>query len=128
MRISIPEARDRPGVTVVDVNLKFIWDLISQIRIGEKGLAYVVDEKGFLIAHPDISLVLKKVDMSSLPQVKHALADQGRAGPIGKCRRRGTRGSGVFYAMRPHGGEPQGAVGQSISTADWKVFVEQPTT
>src|SRR5437762_9395775 len=31
MTISIPEARDRPGVTVVDVNLKFIWDVVSRI-------------------------------------------------------------------------------------------------
>ena len=54
MAISIPEARDRPGVTVVDVNLKFIWDVVSRIRIGQKGIAYVVDEKGFLVAHPDI--------------------------------------------------------------------------
>src|SRR6185436_10293223 len=74
MMISIPEARDRPGVTVVDVNLKFIWDVVSRIRIGQKGLAYVVDDKGFLVAHPDISLVLKKVDLSSLPQVRDALA------------------------------------------------------
>jgi len=74
MTISIPEARDRPGVTAVDVNLKFIWDVVSRIRIGQKGLAYVVDDKGFLVAHPDISLVLRKVNLSNLPQVKEALA------------------------------------------------------
>ena len=44
------------GVTVADVNLKFIWDVISQIKIGKAGHAYVVDSRGNLIAHPDISL------------------------------------------------------------------------
>src|SRR5689334_1451155 len=49
MAISIPESRDRPGVTVVEVNLKYILDVVSRIRIGQKGVAYVVDEKGFLV-------------------------------------------------------------------------------
>jgi signal transduction histidine kinase/HAMP domain-containing protein len=62
------------GVTVAEVNLKFIWDVISQIRIGKFGHAYVVDAEGHLIAHPDISLVLKKSDLSALPQIRAARA------------------------------------------------------
>src|SRR5688572_9503014 len=62
------------GVSTVDVNLKFIWEVIQRIRIGEAGLAYVVNKDGHLIAHPDISLVLQKTDFSTLPQVKSALA------------------------------------------------------
>ena len=31
------------GVTVADVNLKFVWDVVSRIKIGQNGLAYVVD-------------------------------------------------------------------------------------
>ena len=57
------------GVTAAEVNLKFVWDVVSQIKIGETGLAYVVDETGTLVAHPDISLVLKKSDLNTLPQV-----------------------------------------------------------
>ena len=34
------------GVSVADVNLKFIWDVVSQIRIGKAGHAYVVDGRG----------------------------------------------------------------------------------
>ena len=34
------------GVTVAEVNLKFIWDVVSQIRIGSTGRAYVVDGRG----------------------------------------------------------------------------------
>src|SRR5690242_6870788 len=43
------------GVTAAEVNLKFIWDVVSQIRIGKAGQAFVVDGQGVLIAHPDIS-------------------------------------------------------------------------
>src|SRR6266446_6385881 len=65
------------GVTVAEVNLKFIWDVVSQIKIGKAGHAYVIDSRGQLIAHPDISLVLKKSDFSTFPQVQAARAAPG---------------------------------------------------
>ena len=116
MAISIPEARDRPGVTVVDVNLKFIWDVVSRIRIGQKGIAYVVDEKGFLVAHPDISLVLRKVNLSELPQVKAALA----AGPEAEWRE--------VPEARDSGGEPVLSAYANVAQTNWRVFVEEPST
>ena len=60
------------GVSVAEINLKFIWDLVSQIKVGQKGRAYVIDSEGRLIAHPDISLVLRNVDFSDLAQVQAA--------------------------------------------------------
>src|SRR5205085_12645938 len=65
------------GVTVADINLKLIWDVISQIKIGQDGYAYVVDRQGRLVAHPDISLVLRGTDMSRLAQVEAALKPDG---------------------------------------------------
>jgi signal transduction histidine kinase len=116
MAISIPEARDRPGVTVVDVNLKFIWDVVSRIRIGQKGIAYVVDEKGYLVAHPDISLVLRKVNLSELPQVKAALA----AGPDAEWRE--------VPEARDSGGEPVLSAYARVPQTGWRVFVEEPSS
>ena len=60
------------GINMADVNLKFVWDVVSGIRVGDAGYAYVVDRSGHLIAHPDISLVLRKTDLSSLYQVEAA--------------------------------------------------------
>src|SRR5207237_10888243 len=62
------------GVSIAEVNLKLIWDVVSQIKVGEHGHAYVVGPEGRLIAHPDISLVLRNTDMSGLTQVRAALA------------------------------------------------------
>ena len=73
MAIAIPHGKGG-GVTAAEVNLKFILDVVSQIRIGKFGHAYVVDAGGQLIAHPDISLVLKKTDLSELPQIRAARA------------------------------------------------------
>jgi hypothetical protein len=46
------------GALVAEVNLKFIWDVVSRIQVGKSGYAYVVDSSGELIAHPHISAVV----------------------------------------------------------------------
>ena len=52
LTLAIAGAGRTAGVTVAEVNLKFIWDVISRIHVGKAGAAYVVDERGLLIAHP----------------------------------------------------------------------------
>ena len=104
------------GVTVADVNLKFIWDVISQIKIGRAGHAYVVDSKGNLIAHPDISLVLQKTNLSSLPQVRDRLAGPPRPGESREevAIARDLSGRQILTAHA------------AIVPLGWLVFVEQP--
>ncbi|HEY4472768.1 MAG TPA: cache domain-containing protein, partial [Stellaceae bacterium] len=76
--MTLAMARDgrNAGVTVAEINLKLIWDVITALKIGQGGYAYVVDQRGRLIAHPDISLVLRDTDLSKLPQVAGALNPQ----------------------------------------------------
>ena len=76
MTIAMAGVRPEFGVIVGQVNLTFIWDVVSQIRVGRHGQAYVVDHAARLIAHPDISLVLRKTDMSNLTQVQAARAEE----------------------------------------------------
>ena len=97
------------GVTAAEVNLKFVLDVVSRIKIGNAGLAYVVDADGLLVAHPDISLVLKKSDLSGLPQVA-TLRHPGQA----PMTARNLAGEEVFSASAP------------IETLHWTVFVETP--
>jgi signal transduction histidine kinase len=77
MTLAIAGTSRAAGVSVAEVNLKFIWDVVSQIKVGEHGKAFVVDADGRLIAHPDISLVLRNTDLSALAQVKDARAGGG---------------------------------------------------
>jgi signal transduction histidine kinase/CheY-like chemotaxis protein len=72
MTLAMAGARRESGVSVAEVNLTHIWDVVHQIRVGSTGRAYVVDARGRLIAHPEISLVLRNTDVSQLPQVKAA--------------------------------------------------------
>ena len=83
MTIALAGARRDGGVSVAQVNLKLIWDVVSKIKVGSNGRAYVVDGDGRLIAHPDISLVLRNTDMSHLAQV----AARDPALPATRCRR-----------------------------------------
>ncbi|WP_295142839.1 ATP-binding protein [uncultured Reyranella sp.] len=103
----------RGGVTVAEVNLKLIWDVISQIKVGRDGYAYVVDRLGRLVAHPDISLVLRGTDMKGLAQVAAALQD--REGAAAPADARNLTGVSVLSAHA------------SIPALGWIVFVELPT-
>jgi signal transduction histidine kinase/CheY-like chemotaxis protein len=112
MTLAVAGARRDAGVSIAEVNLKLIWDVISQIKVGANGRAYVVDAQGRLIAHPDISLVLRNIDMSQLPQVRAALA--GATQTLSEARDLEGREVLTAYAgVRPLG---------------WLVFVELPVS
>jgi signal transduction histidine kinase/HAMP domain-containing protein len=117
MTIAIAGSGKDAGVTVAAVNLKFIWDVVSQIKIGKAGHAYVVDAQGVLIAHPDISLVLQKTTFATLEQVKAALA----ALPAGPADRREQ----VTIARDLKNRSVMTAYA-TIAPLRWSVFVEQP--
>jgi signal transduction histidine kinase len=115
MAIAMRAGREGAGVTAVEVNLKFIWEVVQQIKVGKNGHAYVVDGRGRLIAHPDISLVLKKTDLSKLPQVKAAIAGGGAAEAEDEsAEARDLAGKRVLTAHA------------RIEPLEWTVFVEQP--
>ena len=112
MTIAIRSGGSSGPVTVADVNLKFIWDVVSRIKIGEKGKAYVVDGSGFLVADPDIGLVLRKTNLSELAHVKAAANMQTSDEPA--MLSRDLAGTQVLTSVA------------TIEPLDWKVFVEQP--
>src|SRR5215213_11924651 len=66
LTVAIAGNRPSVGVVVAEVNLKLIWDVISAIRVGGSGHAFVLDGPSRLIAHPDISLVLRGSDAATL--------------------------------------------------------------
>ena len=102
------------GVTVAEVNLKFILDDISRIHVGKAGVVYVVDERGLLIAHPDIGIVLRKTDLSRLPHVALALSKLRDPSIDVPAVSRDRLGREVLTASAP------------IGTLGWLVFVDVP--
>jgi len=119
MRIAVPSGEYAVEVTVAEVNLRAVWDVISRIRVGRAGYAYVVDSAGRLVAAPDATLVLERRDLSSLPQVRAAL-DEGAEAPAETSSRGPVRvGAGLA------GGEVLSAYAP-IGPFGWKIFTEQP--
>jgi GAF domain-containing protein/HAMP domain-containing protein len=111
MTLSLAGTRRDTGVSIAQVNLKLIWDVVSGIKVGEHGHAYVVDADGRLIAHPDISLVLRNTDMTKLAQVKSARAGSA-AGAVQEAD--DVTGHRVLTAYAP------------VNPLGWFVFVETP--
>src|SRR5580692_8085833 len=129
MTIAMAGVRPEFGVIVGQVNLTFIWDVVSQIKVGKHGQAYVVDEARRLIAHPDISQVLRKTDMSGLKQVQTARS--------GLSRMQAPRSGKLTYQPDQlfQGVDMQGVdiTGRSVLSAyaevtppGWLVFAELP--
>jgi signal transduction histidine kinase/CheY-like chemotaxis protein len=112
MTMAVRTGGERGGVTIAEVNLKFIWDVVSRIKVSEKGKAYVVDGSGHLVADPDIGQVLRKTDLSGLAHVKIAFA--GEALDEQAVLSRNAAGVEVSSAWA------------DIAPLGWKVFVEQP--
>src|SRR5690242_12316908 len=101
MTLALAGTRRDAGVSVAEVNLKLIWDVVSQIKVGEHGQAYVVDAQGRLIAHPDISLALRNTDMTRLSQVKAARAAVSSGGTEQVQEATDIRGRQVLTAYAP---------------------------
>src|SRR5258708_24073493 len=114
MTLSLAGTRKDAGVSIAEVNLKLIWDVVSQIKVGAHGHAYVVGAGGRLIAHPDISLVLRNTDMSKLVQVQAAQAGNAGAGSESLQGAKNIQGQEVLTASAP------------IGPLGWTMFVELP--
>ncbi len=115
MAIGIGHVGRNAGATIAEVNLKLVWDVVTAIRVGEAGYAFVTDLRGRLIAHPDMSLVLRDTDLSRLPQVAAAIAAPGQA----------TGGKGVIEGVGPDGRAELSAFA-AVPRLGWLVFVELP--
>jgi adenylate cyclase len=115
MTIAVAGSGADAGVTIAELNLKFIWEVVSRIRIGKAGYAYVVDPAGTLVAHPNISMVLRKTNLSSLPAVSSALANRANT----------LQGDSATITESLEGRQVLTAYA-IVNPLDWFVFVELP--
>ena len=112
MTIAVAGNRSAVGVAVAEINLKFIWEEISGIRVGRTGEAFVLDLPGRLVAHPDISLVLRADENATRPL--RALRDAVLlTGPGQAATGQDLAGKTVLAAMA------------QIPGVNWSVIVKQ---
>jgi hypothetical protein len=113
MTLAVAGTQPEFGVSVAEVNLKLISDLVRAVKVGNRGVGYIVDSEGRVIAHPDASLVQQ--DLSNLVHVQTARGTGVTASPDALPVTKDIHGGDVFVAH---------AV---IPTLDWLVVVELPT-
>jgi class 3 adenylate cyclase len=112
MTVAVAGNRSAVGVAVAEVNLKFIWEVISEIRVGRTGEAFVLDGPGRLVAHPDINLVLQADEAAQRPL--QALRTSILANPGQAATGQDIAGKTVLATMA------------QIPGVDWSVIVKQP--
>jgi adenylate cyclase len=113
MTVAVAGVRPSAGATIAEINLKLIWDVISAIHIGQTGMAFVLDRSGELVAHPDISLVLRGKNnpaVAPLRALQVAAAESG-GGIVGGVD---TEGRSVSAAVK------------RIEGPDWTAIVALP--
>jgi signal transduction histidine kinase len=102
------------GVLAAEVNVRYVWDVVQAIPVGESGYAYVVSATGQLVAHPDPLLVLQHKDLSDLPQVA-AVRGSGE-------------GATTYGVSKSFGGQWVLVSHARIPSVGWTVLVERPLT
>ena len=100
------------GVLVAENNLRFVWDLMSQVNVGGAGTAYVVDQNKNLIAHPNPSIVLRGENLSYRPIVNQVVSGRVVDGLSADDPYINFEGEKVF------------AVGLPVENLGWGVIVE----
>jgi bla regulator protein blaR1 len=111
MTMGMAGRRFDAGASVVELNLKPMWDIVQQTKVGDHGVAYVVNAEGRVIAHPDFGLAKSLRDVSSLAQLQEARTTPS-TGSVRMARDMNDQEVVVVYAPVPGPG--------------WLVFVELP--
>ena len=112
MTLGLAGTRSDVGVSVVELNLNLIWEIVHQTKVGNRGVAYVVDAGGRLIAHPDFGVRKSFRDLSTLAQVQEALTTTALTGSAHITRDMNDQKVVAAYAR--------------VAGPGWLVFVELP--
>ena len=110
MSISVSHSGFNAGVTIAEIDLRFVSEFLGDAQVGKSTFAYVVDPHGQVLASSSKGPEIAKF-LAGLPQVEAVMA------PGGNPRGSGTDidGHSVLTAAR------------AIPKLGWFVFFEQPT-
>ncbi len=109
MSIAVSHSGVNAGVTLAEIDLRFLNDFLGEAQIGKVGYAYVVDARGQVLAGskgPEVGN-----ELANLPQVAALLKPDGA--PL-------TSGTGFD-------GEQVLTAASAVPKLGWQVLFEQPT-
>jgi signal transduction histidine kinase len=109
MQVAIARPGGKSGVTIAEIELKFLADILNGIQASDGMAAYITTMEGQLIAHTNTHLVTLRLDLSHLPQVG------------GRARSEDRVDVGLDLD-----GAPVLSAASQIPRMNWLLFVEQP--
>lgn len=110
MSIAVSHSGYNAGVTVAEIDLRFLSDFLSDAQVGKVAFAYVIDPKGKVLASSSKGPEVAK-DVSALPQVAPLMS------PGGVAPASGTDSSGYSVLTTAN----------AVPKLGWFVLFEQPT-
>jgi len=119
LNLQTEELGEEPSVLTAVIRTRFIIEVVAQIsaaKNGGQGLIYVVDSSGLLIAHPDMSLVLQRVNVLDRGIVKDVLSGRESSTFETAKKYKNFKGEDVFAVALP----------LKIDGGAWGVIAEAP--
>jgi adenylate cyclase len=109
MYVTAEHPRREDGFSIIELNLRFLTDFVTSGQAGKIGHAYIVSQKGRLLASSDTDWKVG-TDLSRLPQV---------AAMLGSAPQPRSTGTG-------RDGEPVLVAAKMVPDLNWIVIYEQP--
>ena len=106
---------DGSSAIVATVDLRLLGEVVSRLRIGKQGAAYIVDASDVLIAHPHATEVLRRPDLRIFDAVRRARAAHWS-----------QDATLALSDTQDLQGRPVIATAARIEAPDWLLIVEQP--
>ena len=73
---------DFKGTLAAEVNLQFMWTLVDQLKVGQSGYVYIVDNQGNLIAAKETNRVLAGENVKQISEVSEFIANPSETADI----------------------------------------------
>ncbi len=98
MKIGVPvkKLNDIKGILVAEVTVRYLWELIDNIKIGKTGHAYIVNKDGIVIAHSQRERVIKHEKFQSIPLVEKLIKGVNSTAEYVDIDGASVLGSGTF--------------------------------
>ena len=116
MTVPIHDRRNTvDGILFARISLKYLWAVLDEIKVGKSGYAYIMDQRGFLVAQSG-----EPPERFRLEDISRILSDRGLGTEFGADQgtemhvHRGLRGAMVL------------GLSTRVATTNWRVFVELP--
>ncbi|WP_342363805.1 hybrid sensor histidine kinase/response regulator [Terrarubrum flagellatum] len=109
IELAVRSQAQPPHISIVTLNLTFIWELVADMKVGAEGRAYIATSAGRLIAHPDLRYVLRDTQLEGGGDDEHKDGD-----PLRGVLRTDVEGRRVLSVSAP------------VAGLGWLVYVDLP--